>query len=111
MTQQLELGFRQSAPTVDKADLAQLLHQLTIAPSWMQASHLTALTGFSDRKLRALANASGGQIISSPRGYRLTRHATIEEISRCTATLRSQANAMTDRAIQIDRVYHGHATP
>lgn len=60
------------------------------------------------RRIRAIANASGGHILSYPGspGYRLTREATIAEIQTATAKLRHQAAEMQQRALEIDRVYH-----
>lgn len=60
----------------------------------------------NDRALRNLANASEGQIISGNRGYKLTRLATLEEISECTDRIRSQADRMIARSLEISRVYH-----
>jgi len=108
MTKQLQFDLTRLAPPVDETDLAQLLTILNSAPDWLKAKTLTQMTSFDDRKLRAIASASRGQIISGQRGYRLTRHATIEEIDRCYSALISQSNAMTERALQIQRVYHGH---
>jgi hypothetical protein len=111
MTEQLQLELNHAAPPVDASDLATTLHHLRNATDWLQARDLTQLTGFDDRRLRAIASASKGHIISGNRGYRLTRQATIEEIDHCTAKLLSQADAMTARALQIQRVYHGHESP
>lgn len=108
MAEQLQLGFRPSAPAVDEADLALFVFLLCDAPDWIKARDLCPLMNCDDRKLRAIASASRGTIISGNRGYRLTRLATIQEIDHCTAQLRSQADSMTARALQIARVYHGH---
>jgi hypothetical protein len=108
MTEQLQLGFRPTAPAVDPTDLERFIRTLCDAPDWIKARDLTRVLSFDDRYLRALASSSRGTIISGNRGYRLTRLATIQEIDRCTSTLRSQADAMTARALQIARVYHGH---
>jgi hypothetical protein len=108
MTEQLQLPIRSPAPAVDAADLALFVGCLANASGWLKARDLMTLLDFDDRKLRALANASRGTVISGQRGYRLTRHATIEEIDRCTAMLRSQSKAMDQRALEISRVYHCH---
>ena len=108
MTEQLQLELHNPAPAVSDTDLARFISILLNAADWLKARDLTPLTGFDDRKLRAIAHSSRGAIISGHKGYRLTRHATIEEIDRCRSILLSQASAMTDRALQIARVYHGH---
>lgn len=66
---------------------------------------------WSDRKIRAVAAASEGQIISGQRGYRLTSEATIAEVQHSAAWLRHQALEMTRRAVEIDRVYHRKQIP
>ena len=102
------LDFTQKVerPGVDERDLYTLIYLLDDC-DWTLASDIP---GFSDRKLRTLANASSGKIISGNRGYKLTRNATIQEIDECTSRLRSQADRMNQRVIEINRVYHGHQT-
>jgi hypothetical protein len=113
MNKQLELIARR-APKVSAKEVELLLNILR-GQSWMTAMHITLESKYhigqqvrwSDRKIRAIANASEGQVISGQRGYRLTREATIEEVQHAAAWLRHQARAMRLRALEIDRVYHG----
>lgn len=93
----------------EKSVLPSQLEELITTLSgrgWMTRRQLEALTSFSDRTLRALANASDGQIISGQQGYRLTREATVEEIKHAANWLKHQATEMTRRALQIERVRH-----
>ncbi len=85
--------------------LESLIRTLT-GKGWMTRRQLEAQTSFSDRTLRALANSSAGQIISGQQGYRLTREATVDEIKHAANWLKHQAEEMTRRAIQIERVRH-----
>jgi hypothetical protein len=122
---QPELSFEPTpkGPTVTSADIALLLNILA-AGAWLKAAELRADPRFiarfgelnpeaADRRIRAIASASDGQIISYPGspGYKLTLAATIEEIQRATAKLRHQASEMDARALQIDRVYHAKLRP
>jgi|TARA_Y100000296_G_scaffold85495_1_gene121589 hypothetical protein len=71
---------------------------------WVTARALRdAYPAWSDRKIRAIAAASEGQIISGQKGYCLTACATNEEIRRAVAWLRSQALKMESRAADILR--------
>jgi len=102
-------------PAVNDQDIHRLL-TLLADRDWLTASAISALASFaghawSDRKIRAIANASAGQIISGQNGYKLTRHATLEEIRRASTWLRHQADEMRQRAIDIDRVYHRVTRP
>jgi hypothetical protein len=111
------------APVVSSEDVGLLLNILRGA-GWMKAAMIAADFRFvnyfgklpkdaADRKIRAIAAASTGQIISYPGspGYKITLDATIEEIQRATAKLRHQATEMTSRALQIDRIYHCKVRP
>ena len=75
---------------------------------WRKAFRITKETGLNDRQVRAAANASEGQVISGQQGYKLTKLATMDEIDHATAWMRKQANEMTKRVINIERVRHGH---
>ncbi len=110
MTEQLEL-VPAKAPKVSCDEVHALLGILTYQ-GWMTASQVAAMASmhwgmtWSERKVRAVANASCGQVISGQDGYKLTLQATIEEIQQASGWLRSQADAMRQRSIEIERVYH-----
>jgi hypothetical protein len=104
---QPELNFtarRERAATTD--EVLRLVALLSIH-GWMKADRITALTSWPDRKIRAIANASEGRIISGQNGYQLTNKADAEEVRHSVNWLESQARHMLARAVQIRRSYHG----
>ena len=70
------------------------------------------VTGNNLRWVTACASASRGHILSYPGspGYMLTFKATSEEVAGDQAIL-NQSNAMRERYIDIERVYHTKAVP
>lgn len=72
---------------------------------WRTARDLGARKESDKRVLRAIAEASEGQIISGQKGYKLTVEATPEEIG-ATTWMKSQARKMWRRWIAIQRVAH-----
>ena len=115
---QLEL-LPAKAPSVTPEDVALLMRVLR-GNDWMKVSDVAATAEFQhrfeglkpanfERRIRAIANRSEGFVLSYPGspGYRLTVEAKIEEIQTATAKLRHQAGRMIQRALEIDRVYHG----
>ena len=68
---------------------------------WYQARELKQMLHTNDRRLRQLAEFSRGQIVSGQLGYRLTRHASVEEIDHAERWLLSQSRKMADRAREI----------
>ncbi len=116
---QPELFPRTKAPRI-AGDEISLLIRVLAGRGWMTGQEIGGTPEFTplferskraniERKIRAIANASNGHVISYPGspGYRLTREATIAEIQTATAVLRHQGGEMIQRALQIDRVYHG----
>jgi len=119
---QLEL-LPAKAPAVSSEDVALLIRVLR-GNDWMKISEVAATAEFQhrfeglkpanfERRIRAIANRSEGFVLSYPGspGYRLTVEAKIEEIQTATAKLRHQAGQMIQRAVEIDRVYHGKQRP
>jgi hypothetical protein len=107
------------APVVSAEEVALLMNILA-GRGWLTAGEIAQDWRFLDRyglgkpgsverRIRAMANASHGRVLSYPGspGYKLTREATIEEIQTGTAKLRHQAGEMQARALELDRVYHG----
>lgn len=66
--------------------------------------HTARELGINDRVLRLVAEQSAGEIISGQRGYKLTRHATLDEVTHAEHWLRSQATKMLRRALAIRAV-------
>lgn len=105
MSEQLEL-IKAKGPKVTPEEISALVAVIRDR-GWLTASEITRTICWPDRKIRAVANASEGQIISGQSGYKLTNQATIEEIEHAANWLRHQASEMTHRALQIDRIRHG----
>lgn len=55
------------------------------------------------RRLRRIAEASNGEILGTPKGYKLAEFATPEDFDHAEARMLSQAKLMTKRAVQIRR--------
>ena len=104
----MQLTMFDRAPTVAVDDVRLLLGVLRGA-GWVNAKLLARLTGYDDRKLRAVANASDGRVISGNAGYKLTKEATNEEINECVGRLKAQADKMVMRIVSIERARHYRA--
>jgi hypothetical protein len=109
-------------PTVNPSDVA-LLAVILSTGEWMLAREIAvnwrwlevypqketqsrqAWITAQERKIRAVASASGGSVISYPGapGYRLHSCATSEEIKTAVAKLRHQSAEMHARATAIER--------
>lgn len=106
---QPELPLANETPPDESVDL--LIAVLDQSTGWLNAEELCVKLGSkptdtNKRKIRNLANASTGKIISGQKGYKHIRHATPEEITHAANWLRHQAKEMDDRAAQILRQYH-----
>jgi hypothetical protein len=102
--------FSPKAPRVSDEDVENLLLELDNAEEdgWIPAHDLARFpTETEHRKVRAIAERAGGQVISGQRGYKLTRRATVEECDTAERWLRSQARKMLKRALAIRRVRNG----
>jgi hypothetical protein len=103
-TVQLDL-LPPKAPAVSQMDLGWMLDALR-GKGWLHASDLGADTEAAKRKIRAIARASKGEIISGQQGYHLTREAKQADYLHGRDWLCSQADEMRARVIEIDRVWH-----
>ncbi len=81
-------------PKVDS--VANFIALLEILQDWISAKRLSVFAG--DRRLRMLANASGGRIITGQRGYKAARYATRKEIAHAANWLEHQGEEMLRRA-------------
>lgn len=102
--EQLELIHR-TAPAVSAMDLDWMLGELR-GKGWRHAADLGAETEAAKRRLRAIAKASKGEIISGQLGYRLTREASQAEYFHARDWMNSQADEMKSRVVEIDNVWH-----
>jgi len=85
-----------------------MVQWLALHPGWHTAAKISGSLSLSDRKVRALAEASNGLVVSGPGtpGYCHASHCTAEEISHAAETLISQGKRMIARAIRIRRRGH-----
>lgn len=78
---------------------------------WTFADELLRIAGLvvnedSRRYIRKLAKESGGRVIGGQRGYKLTRTCTQEEYNMWRNTMKSQADEMTGRVLEADKVFY-----
>lgn len=113
--EQLALSFQSPQPHASLDDVAALMEMLR-GRGWMKASEISEITAtcgagpvWSDRKIRAIASESGGRILSSDKGYKLTTDCTPEEERHARERLLSQAKQMQQRAVDIAKVFHQSA--
>jgi hypothetical protein len=110
---QMTLPLRARTATSERAraDAACLVEALESRPELrgVRADALGAELGWTDRRLRAAAEASEGEVLSAPgcTGYRLARHTPVQSYYETErAHYRSQINLMTARLLAMDRAVH-----
>jgi hypothetical protein len=84
------------APSTSEREILALTMALR-GRGWVTAKQL----GLHERKVRALASASHGQVLGGPKGYALTRDVSDDEADHAEARLISQAKKMMQRAADI----------
>jgi len=109
----LALDFTRSpdpAPVASIHDVEKVLAILSENTAWQTAAEIAEQlgSGFNDRKVRKVASSAAPRIVSFPGspGYRLFDHCSVEEISHCIDTFRSQARDMTARSMLYERAFH-----
>lgn len=107
MTGQQELDFNPPPPPVP-GEVEILTAYLLNNPGFHTAKQITAALDLSDRKVRQLAEASDGLIVSGPGspGYCHLYHCEPAKLAHIADTLRSQARAMLARSIRIRKRAH-----
>jgi hypothetical protein len=111
---QFEMRFEPAKPEVNDWEVRLLCLSLMNDGGWMTASDIIAKHGMANteqsrRVLRALAEASNGEIISGQLGYKHNSHATPDERNRCVHSFRSQASKMLERAQSISQWVYQNA--
>lgn len=118
MTEQMSLPIRERRAARDRAidDAKTLVEILRKRPSLqgVPAADLTRLLPgrWTDRRLRASAEASDGQILSAPgcQGYRLAAATTVASYYAVErAHMMSQIDRMRSRVCSMDRAVHALA--
>src|ERR1035441_8680738 len=101
MTTQLDL-FPQPAPADSKAsdtERADFRYRLIFANTWQTRDQLCASLGWSDRKVRAVAESLGAEVVRGQQGFKLLEQITKEEeplVREAISTFHSQARKMEE---------------
>lgn len=108
ITEQAAFDFT-APPAPPVGEVERLLAYLSAHPGFHTAARLSESLDLSDRKIRQLAEASDGLIVSGPGspGYCHLYHCPAETIGHIADTLRSQARSMLSRSIRLRRRAHG----
>jgi len=107
--EQPELGFFEA-----KADDPNIPFLISILyeRDWTTARQVIALVWeraqvrWIDRKVRALAAASKGEIAGGQRGYKLVKQMTNDEYQHWRNWMTSQADEMRKRVVEADRIFY-----
>ena len=102
------------APADDEVE--RLVLYLISNPGFHTARRIESALDLSDRRIRQLAEAARGTIISGPGspGYCHIDHCPLEKLSHIAAAQLSQGRAMIRRSLQTSRLAHArihHAFP
>lgn len=102
MNEQASFDFT-APPAPPVGEVECLLAWLSARPGFHTAKQLSAALDLTDRKIRQLAEAADGLIVSGPGspGYCHLYHCPPETIGHIADTLRSQARNMLRRSIRI----------
>lgn len=104
MTTQTELKYYR--PKTQLPALVNITEIVLRGYGWMPRDELCKRTGIDKRTIQLVANASGGEIISSNKGYRLLSEATRDEIVHSFRQLRAQAREMIRRSVEQEKKFH-----
>lgn len=107
MFQQASFDFT-APPSPASGEVEILTAYLRNNPGFHTAKQLAERLAYTDRKIRQLAEASDGLIVSGPGspGYIHLDHCPTEKLSHIADTLRSQARAMLARSIRLRKRAH-----
>lgn len=109
-TAQPELDFTTPAPAVSAEEVATFCRLLR-GKRWQKAqwvvveASMVAGLDWNERRVRAIAEASGGAVVSYPGspGYCLLDEASLAEIDHAVAALQSQGQRMIARSLALDK--------
>lgn len=109
LCEQLELGAPAETPTPDEVE--EFVHLLR-GRDWRLAVDVLHALGHpvndaARRRLRKLAEHSGGRIAGGQQGYKLVEEMTAEEFGHFERWMASQENKMKARRVEAQRVFYG----
>ena len=107
ITEQAAFDFTAPSPA-QVSEVERLLAHLSSHPGFHTAKQLAAALALSDRKIRQLAEASDGLIVSGPGspGYCHLYHCPTEQAHHYPQQMISQGKAMIRRALATRRRAH-----
>jgi len=102
INEQASFDFTAPPPPPEIGEVECLLNHLSNNPGFHTAAILAKELGLSDRKIRQLAEAANGLIVSGPGspGYCHLYHCPDEQTGHITEKLMAQGKAMIRRAIR-----------
>jgi hypothetical protein len=108
ITEQAAFDFTARPILPEIGEVERLLNHLSNNPGFHTADKISAALNLTDRKVRQLAEAADGLIVSGPGspGYCHLYHCPAEKIHHITATQISQAKLMIRRALRTRRRAH-----
>lgn len=103
MNEQASFDFTAPPPAPPVGEVERLLAWLSARPGFHTAKQLSAALDLTDRRIRQLAEAADGLIVSGPGspGYCHLYHCDPKTIGHIADTLRSQARNMLRRSIRL----------
>ena len=107
ITEQAAFDFT-APPAAPAGEVEALVFHLHTHPGFHTAAVLAQALNLSDRKIRQLAEAADGLIVSGPGspGYCHLHHCPAEQIAHIAEKLISQGKAMIRRALKTRRRAH-----
>lgn len=94
--------FPHVTPEADIASLMQLLRTY----GWLTRKALTTQLGWAERRIRAVAEAAGADVVRGPRGFNLFDNCSLDEINHCAAIAEGQGKKMVEYAVALRRRAH-----
>jgi hypothetical protein len=109
---QAELGLKLPGSSEEIALFAERMKEKLRGRGWTPCDALLQMFNFElnedgRRWIRKRANASGGEIASGQEGYKLVREMTAEEFNHFRNAMTRQAESMTRRVLEADKVFYG----
>lgn len=93
-------------PAPPDGEIERLCNFLATRDGWTTAKEISQAIDLTDRQIRNLARHNRHLILSAPGtpGYKLIKKATLEEIERTAAKVRSQCREMLSGYVQLLKI-------